>query len=170
MNKLPTLAIVATVVYAAAGLTVACVDMRDYKTVPPTPPPAGVEVVTPDEPETINEAKRSLEDFRNSANTYIERRNQDIAKEERKVAFIEGGLTSGLASISPLAGPLAPLVTLVAGYAIRRRNDKTPQQVQKEKEQSYAKARKDVIADIEAARKAGVSFGDAISKAISDVE
>ena len=94
------------------------------------------------------------EDFRYAAKAYIERRNEDIAKQEQKVAFIEGFTSAGLAAISESAGtwagPFAPLVTLGLGYLIKRRNDKTPDEYRKAKEESYNK---------------GLEFGKALADA-----
>jgi len=130
-------------IFAFAGLAVACVDLRDHWTVPPTPAPAGVELSVPAEPEPINVAKRSVEDFKHSANTYIDRRNDDIAKQEAKVAFIEGAVSGGLeeyaGAIGAAAGPFAPLAALLIGYATKRRKDASPDQVAKEKQDSYNK-------------------------------
>ena len=131
------------VIFAFAGLAVACVDLRDHWTVPPTPAPAGVELAVPADPEPINVAKRSVEDFRYSANTYIDRRNADIAKQEAKVAFIEGAASGGLekyaGAIGAAAGPFGPLAALLIGYATKRRKDASPDQVAKEKQDSYNK-------------------------------
>lgn len=147
-------AISIAVVFALAGVTVACTDLRDHFTVDPTPAPSGVDVAVPSEPETINQAWRSVEDFRYAANTYIERRNEDIAKQEQKVAFIEGFGSAGLAAISESAGtwagPFAPLLTLGLGYLVKRRNDKTPDEYRKAKEDSYNK---------------GLEFGKALADA-----
>lgn len=147
-------AVALAVLFALAGVAVSCTDLRDHLTVDPTPAPAGVDVAVPTEPETINNAWRSVEDFRYAANTYIERRNEDIAKQEQKVAFIEGFTSAGLAAISESAGtwagPFAPLVTLGLGYLIKRRNDKTPEEYRQAKEKSYNK---------------GLEFGKALADA-----
>lgn len=144
-------------IFALGGVAVACTDLRDHFTVEPTTPPAGVDIAVPAEPETINQAWRSVEDFRYAANTYIERRNEDIAKAEQKVAFIEGFGSAGLAAISETAGtwagPFAPLVTLGLGYLVKRRNDKTPEEYRKAKEDSY-----------NAGLEAGKAFAEAVKK------
>lgn len=152
-----TTGILLAVLFAFGGLAIACTDMRDTQlfAVDPTPPPAGVDIAVPTEPETINQAWRSVEDFRYGANTYIERRNEDIAKQEQKVAFIEGFGSAGLTAISETAGtwagPFAPLVTLGLGYLVKRRNDKTPDEFRKGKEDSY---------------RAGVEAGKALADAV----
>lgn len=131
------------VIFCFGGIAIACTDLRDSKLFPvgPTPPPAGVDISVPVEPETINQAWRSVADFRYAANTYIDRRNEDISKAEQKVAFIEGFGSAGLSAISETAGtwagPFAPLVTLGLGYLVKRRNDKTPDEYRKAKEDSY---------------------------------
>ena len=139
--RITTVALAA--LFAFSGLAVACVDLRDHWTVPPTPAPAGVEIGVTSDPEPINVAKRSVEDFRYSANTYIERRNADIAKQEAKVAFVEGVASGGLeeyaGAIGAAAGPFAPLAALLIGYATKRRKDASPDQVAKEKQDSYNK-------------------------------
>ena len=136
-------ALALAVLFAFGGIAVACVDLRDHWKVDPTPAPAGVSVAVPTEPESINQAWRGVEDFRYAANTYIERRNEDIIKEEQKVAFLEGFGSAGLSAISETAGvwagPFAPLVTLGLGYLVKRRNDKTPDEYRKAKEDSYNK-------------------------------
>ena len=145
------------IVYAFCGVAVACVDLRDYKEVDPTPAPAGI---TPQssEPETINQAWRAVEDFRDGANKYIERRNEDIMKEEQKIAFIEGATSSGLAAVGEIAGqwagPFAPLATLLIGYATKRRNDKTPEEYRKAKESSYNR---------------GIAVGETLGKAAKEI-
>lgn len=155
------------VVFAAVGTLAACVDLRDHWTVDPTTPPAGVEIATSDEPETINEAWRSVEDFKSAANTYIERRNQDIIKEEQKVAFIEGFASSGLETflgeVGKYGGPFAPLALYIAGRMTKRREDKAPSEVQKEKEASYAAGRKDAL---EEQRKSGEELATVIAEAV----
>ena len=148
-------AISAAVLFALAGVSLSCTDLRDHFTVQPTAAPSNLDV--PTEPETINQAWRTVEDFRDDANKYIERRNEDIAKAEQKVAFIEGFSAAGLTAISETAGqwagPFAPLVTLGLGYLIKRRNDKTPDEYRKAKEDSY---------------NAGVEFGKTLSESVKN--
>lgn len=142
MRKMtPRLALLAALLYVTGGFAVACIDLRDHKTVPVTPTPSGVEIKTPDERETINEAWRSVEDFRHTANTYIERRNQDILKEEQKVATIEGLFHGALqvvgGEIAKWGGPASSLALLGMGYLVRRRGDKTPKQYEEGLNKKY---------------------------------
>lgn len=164
-----TTSIAVAVLFAFASVALSCVDLRDHWTVEPTTPPPGLEMSTPEESETINQAKRGVEDFAHAANTYVNRRNVDIAKEEQSVAFIEGFTSAGLDAIGDTvgtwAGPFAPLAMLVIGYATKRRKDRTPDEVAKEKEDSYAKGRQDAI---DAARVSGDELAKAIAVAIKD--
>ena len=127
--------------FAFAGLAVACVDLRDHKTVPDTEKPASIQGDSEPDPLTINEAKREVQVIVDDTNRWIEWRNADIAKEEAKVAFIEGAVSGGLESVAgtigQAAGPFAPLAALLIGYATKRRKDRTPDEVAKEKEDSY---------------------------------
>lgn len=132
---------IAVGLFFISGLLVACIDLRDHWTVPPTQAPAGVDLAVPNEPEPINAAWRSVEDFRYAANTYIDRRNEDIIKQEQKVAQIEG-ITHGVLSvvggeIAKWGGPASGLALLGIGYITKRRSDKTPEQYRKAKEDSY---------------------------------
>lgn len=145
-----------SVLFAVSGLAVACVDIRDHWRVDPTDDPS--DVLTPaDEPLTINEAKREVQVIRDDTNRWIDWRNADIAKEEQKVAFIEGVTSSGLSAVAESAGtwagPFAPLATLLIGYATKRRKDRTPDEVAQEKRDSYNK---------------GVAVGKAIVQAVSE--
>jgi len=129
--------------FAFAGLAVACVDLRDHKTVPDTEKPASIQGDSDPDPLTINEAKREVQVIVDDTNRWIEWRNADIAKEEAKVAFIEGAVSGGLESVAgtigAAAGPFAPLAALLIGYATKRRRDMTPGQVAKEKQDSFNK-------------------------------
>lgn len=155
MKFTPTLAWLLAGLFCVSGLLVACVDMRDHWTVSPTPAPGGVDLAVPAEPETINEAWRSVEDFRTSANVYIERRNEDIIKEEQKVATIEGIAHGALSvvggEIARWGGPASSLALLGIGYLTKRRNDKTPEEYRKAKEESYNEGLKQGKALAEAA-------------------
>ncbi|MEM9111675.1 MAG: hypothetical protein AAGC72_16865 [Planctomycetota bacterium] len=120
------------------------IDLRDYKTVDPTNVPGvepGVVAIPAESALTITDAKREVEVIRDDTNRWIEWRNLDIAKEEDKIAFVEGFFASGLTAIGETAGtwagPFAPLATLLIGYATKRRKDRTPDEVAKEKEDSY---------------------------------
>lgn len=139
MPKYVPIAIAA--LFAFAGLAVACVDLRDHKTVPDTGKPASIASDHDPSPLTINEAKREVQVIVDDTNRWIEWRNADIAKEEAKVAFIEGAVSGGLESVAgqigAAAGPFAPLAALLIGYATKRRKDRTPDEVAKEKEDSY---------------------------------
>lgn len=129
------------ILFATIGTACSLVDLNDHWSVPPTAPPPGLEVEVPAEPESINDAWRSLEDFRTSANTYIERRNEDILDEAKKTATIKGAASAGLAAlhetIGQVAGPWAPLLMLIAGRAMKRRGDKTPEEHQAELDRYY---------------------------------
>ena len=128
--------------FTAGALTVSCMDLRDIKKVGPTED-VSVVITPSDEPLTINEAKREVQVVREDVNRWIDWRNQDIAKEEQKIAFIEGiassGLTAAGETVGMWAGPFAPLATLLIGYATKRRKDASPDQVAKEKMDSYNK-------------------------------
>ena len=116
--------------------------MRDIKEVGPTDD-VSVVITPSEEPLTINQAKREVQVVREDVNRWIGWRNADIAKEEQKIAFIEGVASSGLAAagetVGMWAGPFAPLATLLIGYATKRRKDASPDQVAKEKRDSYNK-------------------------------
>jgi len=124
--------------FAIVGTACALVDLGDHWDVEPT---ESVELDVPTEPETINQAWRSLEDFRNAANTYIERRNEDILDEAKKVAVLKGAVSSGLTAvhemIGQVAGPWAPLLMLITGRAMKRRGDKSPEEHQAELDRHY---------------------------------
>lgn len=127
--------------FAIVGTACGMVDINDHWTVDPTPAPAGVEIAAPTEPESINDAWRSLEDFRSAADTYIDRRNEDILDEAKKVAVVKGAVSSGLTAIhetiGQVAGPWAPLLMLISGRAMKRRGDKTPKEHQAEVDRHY---------------------------------
>ena len=127
--------------FAVLGTACNIIDLRDHKTVPDTDKPASIQGDDNPDPLTINEAKREVEVIVDDTNRWIEWRNADIAKEEAKVAFIEGAVSGGLESfagqIGQAAGPFAPLAALLIGYATKRRKDRTPDEVAKEKEDSY---------------------------------
>lgn len=127
--------------FATCGVAVSCVDMKDHWPVSPTQTPAGGFVQPSDESLSINEAKREVQVIRDDVNRWIAWRNADILKQEQKVAFIEGAVTSGLTAIwetAPAwAGGFAPLATLGIGYLIKRRNDVTPEEYRAGKEDSY---------------------------------
>lgn len=134
-------AIAAAILFAVAGLTVACTDLRDHITVPPTPGlPAEIAAGT-DESLTINEAKREVEVVVQDTARWVSWREQDIAKREQLVAFIEGFASAGFDALAgelgAVVGPFAPLVTLLGGYFIKRKGDKTPDELRQEKEDSY---------------------------------
>lgn len=145
MNWKTKITIVAAVLFAFAGTACNFIDLKDYKDVDPTTPPPGLEVAVPAEPESINEADRSLEDFTAAAKTYIERRGLDIEKEKAKIAVVEGIADGGLQvfgeQIGMIAGPFAPLAALLIGYKTKRRKDLTPEEAKAaaadEKEKSY---------------------------------
>lgn len=154
MNTKHLAAVAVAVTFAAAGIAVGCVDLRDHLTVEPTATP-NVEILQPSpEPLTITEAKREVEVVVDSTARWVEWREQDIAKREQLVAFIEGFTASGLTAVSESAGtwagPFAPLVTLGLGYLIKRRGDKTPEDYRKAKEDSY---------------NAGLEFGKTLAEA-----
>lgn len=146
MKKWTTgITIALAVLFAAAGTACNFIDLKDYKDVAPTTPPPGLEVAVPAEPESINDADRSLEDFTFAAKTYIQRRGLDIEREKAKIAMIEGVFDGGLqafgASVGAIAGPFAPALALFLGYRTKRRKDLTPEEAKaaaaEEKEKSY---------------------------------
>ena len=130
----------AAILFAAVGITVGCVDLRDYVTVPDTSGAPDI-ASTDGDPATINEANRDLEVFAADSARYIAWRQADIAKREQIVGFIEGFASSGLNTLGETAGtwagPFAPLVALSLGYLKRRKGDRTPEEVREEKEASY---------------------------------
>ena len=142
-----TATITVAVLFAVAGIAVSCTDLRDHVTVAPTPthgevgPPASTQPAA--ERLTINEAKREVQTVAADTARWIEWRNIDIAKAEQWVAFIEGVATSGLPALlgeaGKYAGPFAPLLTLLGGYMIKRRNDVTAEDHRKSKEDSFNK-------------------------------
>jgi len=140
-----TTTIILAALFAFSGLAVACVDLRDHKTVPDTPKPESIQGDGGAEVErlTINEAKREVQAIVDDTERWLEWRNADIAKEEAKVAFAEGVASGGLeeyaGAIGAAAGPFAPLAALLIGYATKRRKDASPDQVAKEKQDSYNK-------------------------------
>lgn len=142
-----TATITVAVLFTLAGLFVACTDLRDHITVQPTPAPGSVgppASTTPSaEPLTINEAKREVETVAADTARWIEWRKIDIAKREQLVAFIEGvaagGLPALLGEVGQYVGPFAPLLTLLGGYAIKRRNDVTADDYREGKQDSFNK-------------------------------
>ena len=143
------------VLFCSAGVAVGCVDLRDHWTVDPTDVPGTDPAVQPaSEPLTINQAKREVQVIRDDTNRWIEWRNADIAKEESKVAFIEGFASAGgealLGEVGKIAGPFAAPLFLLGGYFIKRKGDSTPDQTRQEKEDSY---------------NAGIEFGKSLALA-----
>jgi len=149
-------AIVLAALFAFAGVAVACVELRDHVTVPPSDTLGLVVEVSP-ESLTITNAKREVQTVVDSTNRWVEFRTEDINKREELVLFAEGLFSSGsvalLGEVGAMAGPFAPLLTLLAGYSIKRRKDRTPDEVAKEKQQSYNK---------------GLEVGEAIAKSIKN--
>ena len=52
---------------------------------------------------------------------------------------VSGGLEEYAGAIGAAAGPFAPLAALLIGYATKRRKDRTPDEVAKEKQDSFNK-------------------------------
>lgn len=133
----------AAILFAVAGVTVGCMDLRDHLTVPPTPGTPDAIVQPAEEPLTINQAKREVEVVVADTARWVRWREQDIAKREQLVGFIEGFASSGLTALGETAGtwagPFAPLVALGIGYLTKRRKDRDPDEVRQEKEDSYNK-------------------------------
>ena len=129
--------------FAVFGTACNIIDGRDVITVPNTAPVDGMIVEPNAERLTINEAKRELDVVVDSTGRWVEWRSEDIAKREQWVSFAEGVSSSGFDALigeaAAFAGPFAPLVTLLGGYSIKRRKDRTPDEVAQEKRDSYNK-------------------------------
>ena len=135
-----TTGIVLAALFAVFGIACNVIDLEDSPlfSVDPTP---GSPVEVADEPLTIKDADRELKAATDAFVRWQTWRNADIADEKNKVAFVEG-FAEGMApfvgeQIAAVAGPFAPLATLLIGYATKRRKDRSPDEVMKEKEDSY---------------------------------
>ena len=151
------------ITFCLAGCALGLIDPNDHVTVGPTETPDGMVVDASTERLSINEAKREVQVVKESTERWLEWRQVDIAKKERVVTTLEaafGGALDGLlGAATPFLAGAAPTLALLAGYATKRRKDMTPEEVAKEKEDSYNAARKHTI---DLLRKAGVSVPDDI--------
>lgn len=158
-----TTLVLLAIAFSITGCALGLIDPNDHVTVGPTETPSGMAVDTSTERLSINEAKREVQVVKESTERWLEWRQVDIAKKERVVTTLEaafGGALDGLlGAATPFLVGAAPTLTLLAGFATKRRRDMTPEEVAKEKEASYNAARKHTI---DLLRKAGVSVPEDI--------
>lgn len=161
--------------FAVIGILPACgIDLRDYRTVDTPAAPGDIADAGEAQTLTINQAWQHLEDSDASYLKWRERYAEEIAKREAPIAFIEGVFTVGLTTLigeaGELAGPFAPLVTLLGGMALKRRKDSTPDQVEVERKRLQLKHADELRRAKQDSYNAGIEVGKTIIESVKGQE